>query len=166
MLWKCSIFLLLIFNILTEFSYRFLLLSVEDNLLFSVIILYTFMLIRPLKHMWKDSAFKTSNKALFHKYSYFLLKINSDLDLDFYRCLLTQPDATLFLSKSIWTRPQGSQGCQKITFYFLQMKLFSFCAKIAPKRHKLQKPSKLKKKCQRNPVFLDFFEYSSNWGQS
>ena len=46
-------------------------------------------------------------------------------------------------------RPQGSQGCQKITF-FLQMKVFSFCAKIAPKRHKLQKPSKLKKKCQKN----------------
>ena len=63
-------------------------------------------------------------------------------------------------------RPQGSQGCQKITFYFLQMKLFSFCAKIAPKRHKLQKPSKLKKKCQKNPVFLDFFKYSSIWGQS
>ena len=33
--------------------------------------------------------------------------------------------------------PQGSQGCQKITFYFSQMKVFSFCAKIAPKRHKL-----------------------------
>ena len=59
------------------------------------------------------------------------------------------------------TRPQGSQGCQKITFYFLKMKLFSFCAKIALKRHKLQKPSKLKKKCQKKPVFLDFFEYSS-----
>ena len=48
------------------------------------------------------------------------------------------------------TSPQGSQGsqgsqgqgCQKITFYFLKMKLFSFCAKIALKRHKLQKPSK------------------------
>ena len=61
------------------------------------------------------------------------------------------------------TRPQG---CQKITFFFLQMKLFSFCAKIASKRHKLQKPSKLKKKCQKNPVLLDIFEYSSNWGQS
>ena len=64
------------------------------------------------------------------------------------------------------TRPQGSQGCQKITFYFSKMKLFSFCAKIALKRHKLQKPSKLKKKCQKNPVFLDFFKYSSIWGQS
>ena len=36
----------------------------------------------------------------------------------------------------------------------LKMKLFSFCAKIAPKRHKLQKSSKLKKKCQKNPCFL------------
>ena len=64
------------------------------------------------------------------------------------------------------TRPQGSQGCQKIRFFFLQMKMFSFCAKIAPRRHKLQKASKLKKKCQINPVFLDSFEYSSIWGQS
>jgi hypothetical protein len=46
------------------------------------------------------------------------------------------------------------------------MKLFSFCAKIALKRHKLQKPSKLKKKCPITPVFLDFFKYSSIWGQS
>ena len=64
------------------------------------------------------------------------------------------------------TRPQGSQGCQKITFIFLQMKLFSFCAKIAPKRHKLQKPSKLKENMSKNPVFLDFFKFSSIWGQS
>ena len=31
------------------------------------------------------------------------------------------------------------------------------CYKIAPK---------LKKKCQKNPVFLDIFEDSSNWGES
>ena len=62
------------------------------------------------------------------------------------------------------TRPQGSQGCQKITFFFLQMKLFSFCAKIAPKRHKLQKPSKLKKKCQKNPCFLRLFQIFFNLG--
>ena len=58
------------------------------------------------------------------------------------------------------TRPQGSQGCQKIRF-FLQIKVLSSCAKIAQKRHKLQKLSKLKKNCQKNPVFLDIFEYSS-----
>ena len=78
---------------------------------------------------------------------------------------LTQPDATLFLSKSIWTCPQGPHGSHKITFFFSQMKLFSFCAKIAPKRHKLQKSSKLKKKCQKNLVFFDFFESYSFWGQ-
>ena len=64
------------------------------------------------------------------------------------------------------TRPQGSQGCQKIRIYFLQIKVLSFCAKIAQKRHKLWKSSKLKKKCQKNPVFLDIFKYSSIWGQS
>ena len=50
---------------------------------------------------------------------------------------ITQPVWTLFLFKSIWTRSQGSQGCQKIRFFFSQIKLLSFCARIAPKRHKL-----------------------------
>ena len=64
------------------------------------------------------------------------------------------------------TRPQGSQVCQKITFFFQQMKLFSFCAKIAPKRHKLKKTIKIKEKMSKNPVFLDIFECSSILGQS
>ena len=64
------------------------------------------------------------------------------------------------------TRPQGSQGCQKIRF-FLQIKVLSSCAKIAQKRHKLWKLSKLKKKTVRkNHVFLDIFEYSSIWGRT
>ena len=60
--------------------------------------------------------------------------------------------------------PLGVSGLSK-NHTFLQMKLFPFLAKIAPKRQKLQKPSKLKKKCQKNPCFLDFFKYSSIWGQ-
>ena len=31
--------------------------------------------------------------------------------------ICTQPDQTLFLFKSIWMRPQGSQRCQKIRFF-------------------------------------------------
>ena len=77
----------------------------------------------------------------------------------------TQPVWTLFLFKSIWTRSQGSQGCQKIRFFFLQIKLLSFCARIAPKRHKLWKIVKIEKKCQKNLVFLEYFKYSSIWGQ-
>ena len=49
----------------------------------------------------------------------------------------TQPVQTLFFFKSIWIRPQRSQGCQKIRFFFSQIKLLSFWANIAPKRHKL-----------------------------
>ena len=82
-----------------------------------------------------------------------------------YKFYNTQPVWTLFLFKSIWTRPQGSQGCPKIRFMFLQIKLLSFCANIAPERHKLRKIIKIGKKCQKTPVFLDFFEYSSIWGQ-
>ena len=61
-------------------------------------------------------------------------------------------------------RPQGSRGCQKITFFFLKMKLFSFCAKIAPKRHKLQKTSKLKKKKSKKPCLLRLFQIFFNFG--
>ena len=61
--------------------------------------------------------------------------------------------------------PPGVPGVLK-NHIFLQMKQFSVCAKIALKKHKLQKPSTLKKTCQKIPVFLDIFEYSSTWGQS
>ena len=64
------------------------------------------------------------------------------------------------------TRPQGSQGSPKIRIFILQIKVLSSFAKIAQKRHKLRKLSKLKNKCQKKPVFFEFFEYSSIWGQS
>ena len=38
----------------------------------------------------------------------------------------TQPVWTLFLFKSIWTRSQGSQGCQKIRFFFFTNKTVEF----------------------------------------
>ena len=53
-----------------------------------------------------------------------------------------------------WLAPKGPRGVKK-SHFFLQMKLFSFYAKITPKRHKLQKPSKLKKKCQTPLFFLN-----------
>ena len=81
------------------------------------------------------------------------------------RSLLTQPVQALFLFKSIWTRSQGSQGCQKIHKNMLLIKVLSCCARIAPKRHKLRKIIKIEKKCQKNPVFLEYFKYSSIWGQ-
>ena len=62
------------------------------------------------------------------------------------------------------TRPQGSQGCQKIRFFFLQMKMFSFCAKIAPRRHKLQKTIKIEEKMSNKPCFLGLFWIFLNLG--
>ena len=105
-------------------------------------------------------------KILF-KYFRLHLVLGSSVFLGLEKICMNQITVAVWTQKNFFpllTRPQGSQGCQKITFFFLQMKLFSFCAKIALKRHKLQKPSKLKKKCQKNPVFLDFLEYSSIWG--
>ena len=72
--------------------------------------------------------------------------------------------AHYFCSNLYGRAPRGPRGVKKSDF--LQIKLLSFCAKIAPKRHKLQKLSKLKKKCQKIPVFLAIFKYSSIWGQS
>ena len=68
--------------------------------------------------------------------------------------LLTQPVRTLFLFKSIWTRHQGSQGCQKIRFIFLQIKLLSSCAKIDPNRQKLPKSVKIEKKTAKKPQYV------------
>ena len=59
----------------------------------------------------------------------------------------------------------GVPGVSKNQNFFLQIKLLSFCAKIAPERHKLRKIIKIGKKCQKIPVSLDFFEHSSIWGQ-
>ena len=39
-----------------------------------------------------------------------------------------------YFYSNLWTRSQGSQGCQKIRI-FAQINLLSFCVKIAPKRH-------------------------------
>ena len=83
----------------------------------------------------------------------------------FFAPLITQPVWTLFLFKSIWIRPQGSQGCQKMRQDPLNMPFEVWCANIAPERHKLRKIVKIGKKCQKTPVFLDIFEYSSIWGQ-
>ena len=43
-------------------------------------------------------------------------------------------------------------GVSKIRFFFLQIKLLSFCARIAPKRHKLQKIVKIEKNVKK-PLF-------------
>ena len=60
------------------------------------------------------------------------------------------------------TRPQGSQGCKKNQIFFLQIQLLSFCAKIAPERHKLWKSSKLKKNVK-TPCFLTLFQIFFNY---
>ena len=52
--------------------------------------------------------------------------------------------------------PRGPMGVKK-SHFFSQMKLFSFCAKIGPKRHKLQKIIKIEEKMSKNPCFLGLF---------
>ena len=70
------------------------------------------------------------------------------------------PEKNSFL---YWSTPMGPRSV-KNSHFFLQMKVFSFCAKIDPKRHKLKNPSKLKKKCQKNPCFLRLFWIFLNFG--
>ena len=59
--------------------------------------------------------------------------------------------------------PSGVPGMSK-NHFFLQMKVFSFCAKIAPKRHKLKKPIKIEEKMSKKPCFLRYFRIFFNFG--
>ena len=63
---------------------------------------------------------------------------------------ITQPVRTLFLFKSIWIRPQRSQGCQKMRQDPLNMPFEVWCANIAPKLKNIQKSL-------RKQVFFDIF---------
>ena len=67
-----------------------------------------------------------------------------------------------YFYSNLYGRAPRDPRCVKKSDFFLQMKLLSSCAKIAPKRHKLQKIIKIEKKY----VKIEFFEYSSIWGQS
>ena len=69
--------------------------------------------------------------------------------------VITPRDRTLFFFKTIWTGPQGSQGCQKIYKY---IKLLSSCAKIEPKLSTLQKTFKMEKKS----CFATLFQFLFN----
>jgi hypothetical protein len=62
--------------------------------------------------------------------------------------------------------PPGVPGVSKNQKYFLPIKLLSSCAKIAPKRQKLQKTSKLKKKMPKKTCFLRLFQIFFNLGKS
>ena len=70
-----------------------------------------------------------------------------------------------FCSNIYGRTPRGPRGVKKSDLFFLQIILLSFCANIALGRHKLRKIIKIGKKCQKNLVFLEYFKYSSIWGQ-
>ena len=53
--------------------------------------------------------------------------------------------------------PPGVPGVSKNQIFFSQIKLLSFCANIAPQKHKLQKTIKIEKKCKKTPCFLRLF---------
>ena len=58
--------------------------------------------------------------------------------------------------------PPGVPGVSKNQIFFSQIKLLRFCANISSKRHKPQKPIKLKKKNVKKPLVSgEYFESSS-----
>ena len=55
--------------------------------------------------------------------------------------------------------PQGSQGCQKITFLFYKWKCFLFAIRLPPKKtKKKKKPIKIEEKMSKKPCFLRYFQ--------
>ena len=60
--------------------------------------------------------------------------------------------------------PPGVPGVSKNHIFFLQMKVFSFCAKIALKLYKLQKTVKIEEKSSKKPCFHRHFWIFFNLG--
>ena len=78
--------------------------------------------------------------------------------------LHTAGSDTIFVQIYMDTLP-GFPGMSKIHKNMLQIKVLRFCARIAPKRHKLRKIVKMEKNVKKTLVFLEYFKYSSIWGQ-
>ena len=73
----------------------------------------------------------------------------------------THPVQTLFLFKPIWTCPQGSQGCQKIRFFYYWVLVL----RLTQKSSNFENLSKLKKKCQKSLfsyTFLNILQFRFN----
>ena len=73
-------------------------------------------------------------------------------------------DRALIFPTPLLSQLQGWPGCQKIQFFFLQINLFSFCARIEPKLSKLQKTVKIDKRSSKKPCFLIVFRIFSILG--
>ena len=80
------------------------------------------------------------------------------MDLDHTAC-----SDTIFVQIYIDALPRVP-GVSKNQIFFLQMKMFSFCAKIAPRRHKLQKTIKIEEKMSKKPCFLRLFQIFCSLG--
>ena len=76
----------------------------------------------------------------------------------------TVSDRALIFPTPLLSQLQGWPGCQKIIFFFLQINLFSFCARIEPKLSKLQKTVKIDKRSSKKPCFLIVFRIFSILG--
>ena len=87
-------------------------------------------------HLWLSALTLSSSSQLW-------LDSDSQLWLSHSGCL----DPKKFFPLLI--HPQGSQGCQKITFFFHEWKCFHFALRLPPKETNSKKPSKLKRKCQK-----------------
>ena len=78
--------------------------------------------------------------------------------------LSTVSDRALIFPTPLLSQLQGWPGCQKIQFFFFQINLLSFCARIEPKLSKLQKTVKIDKRSSKKPCFLIVFRIFSILG--
>ena len=75
------------------------------------------------------------------------------------RSQITQPVRTLFLFKSIWTQPQGSQGCQKIRIFFYKKNCWVLALRWPQKGTNFEKSSKLKKTVKKTCFLRVFWKH-------
>lgn len=85
------------------------------------------------------------------------LNLKSYLVLTYCAHSITVSDRALIFPTPLLSQLQGWPGCQKIQFFFLQINLFSFCARIEPKLSKLQKTVKIDKRSSKKTCFLIVF---------
>ena len=109
---------------------------------------------------WKNKEnLKSEN---FFSKTHLLVLINWNIFPPFYYGLIHRVRNQIYSFDRLLGRPQGSQGCQKMGHYWINLDLEVWCSNIEPKLNKLQKPSRSHQKWLIFARILQFFQFWLN----